>query len=204
MDHAGNIAVADETDRATRLAHAGDQVRMARPVKNDSRYLRWPHAFGLGEPDDVFFRRSIEINHSFRVARPDGDLFHVDVRRMQERPAFGHGHGCDGAGHVLGAKRRAFEWIDRDIDLWPFLGPDLFADEQHGGFVEFALADHDRPVDGQLVELSPHCVDGCLVRRLFNATTAQACRRHRRALGDAHDFDRKNTFQYKTWINGNG
>ena len=42
---------------------------------------------------------------------------------MQERAAVGHGERRDGARHVLGAERGAFERIDRDVDLGALLLP---------------------------------------------------------------------------------
>ena len=156
------------------------------------------HALGLGEPADVVLGRRVEIDDALRIAGADRDLLHVDVGRVQQRAAVGHRHGGDRARHVLGAQRRAFERIDRDVDLRALLGADLLADEQHRRLVELALADHHGAVDRQLVELAPHGVDRRLVGGLLVAAAAQARRRHRRALGDAHDLDREDALQHQT------
>ena len=71
----------------------------------------------LASAADVFAGRRVEIDDALRIAGTDGDLVHVDVGRMQQRAVLGHGHGGDGARHVLGAQRRAFERIDGDVDL---------------------------------------------------------------------------------------
>ena len=140
---------------------------------------------------------------SFGIARADRDLVHIDVGRVEQRAAFRHRHGGDRARHVLGAQRRAFERIDRDVDLRPGFRADLLADEQHRRFVALALADHDRAVDRQLVELAPHGVDGGLVGGLLVAVAAQPRRRHRRAFGHAHDLERQDAFEQKLRWNCN-
>ena len=103
--------------RRAGLAHAGDQVGVARPVEDQRGDLGRLHALGLGEIADVLFGRRVEIDDALRIAGADRDLVHVDVGRVQQRAALGHGHGGDRARHVLGAQRRAFERIDRDVDL---------------------------------------------------------------------------------------
>ena len=112
-------------------------------------------------------------------------------------PLLGYRDRGDGAGHVLGAQRRALQRIDRNVDLEPAFGADLLADEQHRRFVHLAFADHDRAVDRQLVELAPHGVDRGLVGGLFVAAAAQPRRIDRRALGHAHDLERENALQHE-------
>ena len=147
---------------------------MARPIEDQRRDLGRLHAFGLGEAADVLLGRRIEIDHAVGIAGADRDLLHVDVRRVEQRAAFRHRHGGDRARHVLGAQRRAFERIDRDIDLRAVLVADRLADEQHRRLVALALPDHDRAVDRQLVELAPHGVDRRLIGRLLVAAAASA------------------------------
>ena len=161
------------------------------------------HALGLGEIADVLLRRRVEIDHALGIAGADRDLVHVDVGRVEQRAALGHRHGGDRARHVLGAQRRAFERIDRDIDLRPGLAPDLLADEQHRRLVALALADHHGAVDRQLVELAPHGVDRRLVGRLLVAAAAQARGRDRGALGHAHDLERQDALEHLVGLNGN-
>ena len=155
------------------------------------------HALGLGETQDVFVGRRVEIDDALRIAGADRDLVHIDVGRVQQRAVLGHGERGDGARHVLGAQRRAFERIDGDVDLRARLGADLLADEQHRRLVHLALADHDRAVDRQLVEFAPHGVDRGLIGFLFGAAPAQPRRRDRGALGHAHDLDREDALKHR-------
>ena len=84
----------------------------------------------------------------------------------------------------------------------PLLVADLLADEQHRRLVALALADHHGAVDRQLVELAPHGVDRGLVGGLLVAAAAQPRRRHRRALGHAHDLDREDALQHQVRLDG--
>jgi hypothetical protein len=83
---------------------------------------------------------------------------------------------------VLGAERRAFERIERDIDVRPVAGADFLADIEHRRFVALALADHDRAPDGQPVQLRPHCIDRHLIGRLLVAAPAQPAPQRRRRV----------------------
>ena len=78
----------------------------------------------------------------------------------------------------------------------PVLRADLLADEQHRRLVALALADHHGAVDRQLVELAPHGVDRRLVGGLLVAAAAQPRRRHRGALGHAHDLEREDALEH--------
>ena len=168
--------------------HGGDGLRL--------------HALGLGKIVDVFAGRRVEIDDAIGITGADRDLVHVDVRRVQERTLFGHGDGCDGAGHVLGAQSGAFERIDSNVDFEPALGADLLADKQHRRFVQLALADDDGAVDRQFVELAPHGVHGGLVGGFFFSAPAQPRRVDRRTLGHAYDLHRQNALQHHAVRNG--
>ena len=104
---------------APALRQAVDELGMARTVEDQRGDLAGLHALRLGQRVDVFARRQVEIDDARRIARADGDLVHVDVGRIEQPAALGHRHHRDRARHVLGAERRAFERIDRDIDLRP-------------------------------------------------------------------------------------
>ena len=70
-----------------------------------------------------------------------------------------------------------------------------------GRLVALALADHDRAVDRQRVQLAPHRVDRRLVGRLLLAAPAQPRRRDRRALGHADEFERQDALD-DSWLLG--
>ena len=120
MDHAGNVAVADQPDRRACAAHFFDQAGMARPVEDAGGDLRNRHALGLGQVTDVFHRRRIDIDDAVRIAGADGDLFHVDIGRVEQAALFGDRDDGQRIGQVLGADRGAFKRIERDVD---FAGP---------------------------------------------------------------------------------
>ena len=202
MDDPCHVAIGDQADRRAGLAHRLDRLGVAWPVEQDRRDLRRLHAFRLGQRHDVFVSRSIEIDGALRIARPDGDLVHVAVRRVQQRAFIGDRKRGDRTGHILGAQHRPLERIDGDIDFRSRLGADLLADEQHRRLVELALADHHRAVNRQLVELAAHRVDRGLVGGLVLAVAAQPRSRHRGALGDAHDLDGEDALQQLAGLNG--
>ena len=153
-------------------------------------------ALGLGERMDVAPpARRRDRPRRLRIAGADRDLVHVDVGRIEQRAAFRHRHGGDRARHVLGAQRRALERIDGDVDLRAVAAADLLADEQHRRLVALALADHDRAVDRQPVQLAPHGVDRRLVGGLLVAAPAPLRGGDRGALGDAHDLEREDAVQ---------
>ena len=81
-------------------------------------------------------------------------------------------------------------------------GADLLADEQHRRLVEFALPDHHRAVDRQVVQLAPHGIDRRLIGAVLVATPPQACRIDRRALGHPHNLERENALKNETVRNG--
>jgi hypothetical protein len=109
---------------------------------------------------------------------------------VQEGAVLRHGERGDGARHVLGAERRAFERIDRDVHLGSGSGADFLADEQHRRFVHLAFADHHGAVDGKRAQLAAHGIDRGLIRHLFRAAAAQPRCGHGGLLRYPHDFER--------------
>ncbi len=122
----------------------------------------------------------IEIDEPGGIPAADRDLVHVGVRRMQQAAALGHREHGERIRHRLGAKRRPFQRIERNVDLRSLAGADLFADEEHRRLIALAFADDDGAVDVEPVQLRAHCVDSRLVRRLFVAASRQKRRKHRR------------------------
>ena len=120
------------------------------------------NTLGLGEIEDIFFRRRVKIDLALGVAGTDRDLLHVAVGRVEQRACFGQRQRCNRARHVGSAKVGAFERVDRDVDHRAVPVDNPFADEADRRFVEFAFADHHSAIDWKIVELSPHRVDGSL------------------------------------------
>ena len=131
-----------------------------------------------------------------RIARADGDLVHVDVGRVEEAALLGDG---DHGERVRAGSWRRWSCLRADRARCRPSGPSPVPTSspmiEHRRLVALALADHHRAVDRQPVELAPHGVDRGLVGGLLVAAAAQPRRRDRRALGDAHEFQRQDAVE---------
>ena len=195
MDHTGNVAIADQADRGADRPDFLDQPAMARAIENAGGDLGDVDALGLGERGQILLRAFRQRDDAGRIARPDGDLFHIDVRHLQEAAFRRHGEHRDGVRQVLGADRLAFERVERDVDRRPLARADAFADEQGRRLAFLALADDDGAVDRQSVEFAAHGVDGSLIGGLFVAAPAQPGCRDRRMFSHARQFEREGAIQ---------
>lgn len=203
MDDAGNVAVGNQANSRTGGADRIDDIGVARTIQHQRSDRRRMNILCAGETADVLGWRCVEIDHVFRITRTNRNFLHIDVRRIQKRAALRHRHGRNRARHVLGAKGRALERVDSDINFRTGVGADLFADEQHRRFVALTLANHHRTLDWNLVEFAPHGVHRSLVGSLFVAVAPEPRGGHRSALSHANDFECENAFQQKLRRNGN-
>ena len=105
-----------------------------------------------------------------------------------------HGHYSNRTGHIFGAQSCAFQRINRNINLGASARANLFTNEQHGGFIALALANHNRAINGQTIEFSAHRINSRLISRLFIPTSAQTGCRHSRTLSHTHQFKGENAF----------
>ena len=170
---------------------------MARPVEDAGGDLRGGHALGLGEARDILLRRAVEIDGVLGIAAADRDLVHIGVGRMQQAAPLRHRHAGDRVGHRLGAQRRAFQRIERDVDRPLVSAADLLADIEHRRLVALALADDDETVDiGDRIERLAHGIDRRLVGRLLIAPAPPARRGDRRGFGDAGDLDGEHAVEH--------
>ncbi len=147
--------------------------------------------FGLREVLQVFGRCCVEIDDVVRQAAADRNLVHVDIGRIQKAAVIGHRQHRQRVAAALCGDRRAFKRVERDVDLRPVTGADLFADIQHRRLVALAFADHHGAVDREAVQPGAHRIDRRLVGRLFVAAPHQPRRRQRRQFGDAHNLERE-------------
>ena len=154
-------------------------------------------ALGLGQRRHILGRRAVEADGARRIARPDRQLFHVDVGRVEQAPGFGDRQHRQRVGAGLGGDGGAFQRIERDVDLGAgaLLGPDLFADIEHRRFVALALADHHGAIHRQLVQRRAHRFDRRRIGRLFIAPPDQAGGGDRRRFGHAHHLEDKNAVE---------
>ena len=94
--------------------------------------------------------------------------------------------------------RRAFQRIERDVDLRPgsLRAADLLADIEHRRLVALALADHHGAVDLERVERLAHRFDCGSVGGLFVAPPDQLRRGDRGCLGHADEFEDEDAIEH--------
>ena len=165
---------------------------MARPVQADHRHVAHFPFQGFGHPGQVFLDRSVNVDTALGPGS-DGNFFHIHVRRVEQASLRGDGNHGNGAALSLGDKVGPFDGIDGNIHFIP-AGPDLFPDIQHRGFVQFAFADDNRPVDVDRVKHAAHGVDSQLIRAvLIPAPDAAGCG-DSRLFRDPYEFHGKFPF----------
>ena len=147
----------------------------------------------------MFFRltcdRRIELDRVL-ARRSDDDLLHVAVGSVQQPALFRGRKHRDRARRTGRAQVRAFQRIDRDIDMRNFLpvgesSSDLLADIEHRRLVALALADDDGSVHGNRVHGFAHGLGRHLVAQLSVALPHGARRFDGRVLYHAQEFERQ-------------
>ena len=167
---------------------------MARAIQHADDQLVRAHTLGGGDRLDVFCRALVEADDAFGIARPHGQLVHIDIGRVQEVAFFGDRQHGQRVLTSLGGDCRAFERIKRDVDLGALADgtADLFADKQHRRLVALALADDHGAVHVQLIERGAHRFDSGGIGCLFIATTDKAGGGDGGRLGYADHFENEN------------
>ena len=189
-DDAGNIAVTDQHDTRAGLAHLGDQFLVAVAVEDAGHQVRHLALLGLGKFAQVLADRCVEIDHAVGQTAADGDLVHVDVRRVQEIAVFGQCHDGERAGAALGGECGAFQRIDGDVH-WRSAGADRLTDIEHRCLIHLAFADHHGAGDSDLVKSAAHGLDCGAVGFVLLAEADPARGGKCCGLGDAHEFEGK-------------
>jgi len=78
--------------------------------------------FRARQPDRILASISIEIDNAGLIARTDRQLFHVEIRCLQQRPARRRRHHRQRIRHRLRRQRRALKRLERDAPVrspWP-------------------------------------------------------------------------------------
>ncbi len=120
VDHAGDIAVADQAERCARRPHLLDQLGVARPVEDADGDLADRHALcASASALRLSAGDASRSTRPFGKARADGDLVHIDGRHLEQTAALGDGEHRERVGQRLGAERGALDRIDGEIDLGP-------------------------------------------------------------------------------------
>src|SRR5207247_5671534 len=156
-DAGREVTVADQLDACAGLADVGDQLLVARAVEDDDDQVLDVAPERAGDRFQVRLDRRVDVDRPLG-RRPDDDLLHVAVGRVQEAALVGGGEDGDRVVGAGGAEVRPLERIDGDVDLHVIgaAAPDLLADEEHGRLVALAFADDDRAAHGDRIHLLAH------------------------------------------------
>src|ERR671910_2375428 len=151
-DGSGDVAVLDQLDPSAGGADLLDQVVVPGPLEDDRRDVADPPSKGLRDRLDVLPDGPPEVDVP-TCDRPDRHLSHVHVRKGLERSGLADRDHRHGSAAAAGDDAAPLERIDRQLDLG---SPGA---ESHAGLEPFALAggaDHDRSVDGKLLQRLEH------------------------------------------------
>ena len=166
---------------------------MAWAVKDaDNQFMR-RHAFFGGDRGNIFRNSFVQIDDVWRIARPDGDLVHVDIGGVEQIALFGHGEHGQRVRASLCCNGGAFQRIKGDINFWASANgrANLFTDKQHRRFVPLAFANDHGAVHIQLVQGGAHRFDGGGIRCLLIATSDQFRRCDSCSFRHPHHFQNK-------------
>jgi hypothetical protein len=180
-DGSGHVAVLDQLDASACCPDLLDQVVVTRPVEHDRRYVVDHPTERVRDGADVVADRLLQVDRAARL-RADGHLAHVHVRQPLERARVAHGDHRHRAVAAARDDAAALERVEREVDLLP-----ADADFRARGEL-LALdvrADHDGPVDRQLVERETHRGRGVRLGGLLLGAAEPARAGEGRALGHA-------------------
>jgi len=151
------------------------------------------------QPDrpQVLVHRRVEADVVLR-ARADDQLVHVEIGGVQQPSRRRRGKDGDRVGRADRAQVRAFQRIDRDVDLRQRDGgaalervghAHLLADVQHRRRVALALADHDGAVDRHRIHRAAHRFDRGVVRAMAIALAHGVRAGNGGLFDDAQEFE---------------
>src|SRR4051812_22437154 len=195
-DTGRQVTVADQSDPRAGRADIGDQLLVPRTIEHDDDEVLDVAAERLRDRGEVFRRRRVKADGGLR-ARADDQLFHVEIRRMEQPALARRGEHRDGVGFAGGAKIRPLERIDRDLhggQRAPWKLParrhtDLLTDVEHRRLVALPFPDDDGAVDRHGVERFAHRLDGGLIRLVTIALAHRVRTGDRRLLDDAQEVE---------------
>src|SRR5256714_1295838 len=190
----GEVAVADEPDARARLTHVLYELPVARAVEDDDGQVFDVAAKPARDGLEVVLDGRVNVNRAAR-RRPDDDLVHVDVGRVQEPAALGGGEHRVGVVRARAAGVCALGRVNGDFNVGEVFGvrvvvvarADLLADEEHGCLVALALADDDATAHRHDVHLLAHRLYGHVVGVLAVALPHRPRRSDGRGLAYAQE-----------------
>src|SRR5688500_11400385 len=177
------IPVRYEPDTGTRRADIGYQLLVPRTIETDDRQIIYVASQTPRDVPQIVFDRCINI-HSTAGRRPDHDLVHVDIGRVEQPSALGRGQYRDRVVCTEGTEVSSLEWIDRDVDLWKFqpsfvregAAADFLPDVDHQSLSALTCTDHDAAAHRYRIHNLAHRFDGYMVR-VFAIALAHRFRR---------------------------
>src|SRR6267143_2274185 len=195
------VAVADQPDARPRRANIRDNLFVPRPVQNHHHEILNISLQPLCDRLQVVGHRSIQVDRPL-ARRPHHQLFHVQVRRMQQAAAVAggqHGDSVCGSGR---AEVGSFQRIHGDVHLRKQglrrvrRQAHFFSDVQHWRFVPLAFANHDRAVDLHRVHRLAHRFYGHFIRVIPVAVSHRARRRNRGVFHHAQKIQAQLFFHF--------
>ena len=157
-----------------------DQVVMARPVQDERRDVERLAPEALGDVADVVRDGPVEVDHG-AGARPDCDRAHVHIGQVPQRPLWRGGEHRHRADTASRDDTPTLDRVEREVDALA-AGADPAVRRQR---LARPGADHDSPVDRQLVQGRAHPVRRGILRRLLVGAAEPARAGERRPLGRA-------------------
>ncbi len=109
------IAIANQANARAHGTNFADQFLVAIAIEDHHNQVFDVAVEPLRDGLEVVGDRCIKI-HRTLAGRSDDNLFHVQIRSVQQSAALAGGENGDGIRCPRRAKIRAFKWIDGDID----------------------------------------------------------------------------------------
>ena len=163
-----NVTVGNGLDASAGGADFSDQILVTGTIHHHDVELVDGETQAFTEDLDVFSGRLADV-HLALSSRRCSQLLHVEVGGVEQTTTVGSSENSHGATLVESTKVGAFTRVNSEIHSRPGAGADLFSDVEHGGFVTFALANHDAALHLDLVHTLAHGIDGQCIRFILQA-----------------------------------
>ena len=176
------------------------ELLVTRPVEHDDDEIVDVAAEAPGDRLQVVRTGASRLTWSFD-ARPDDELLHVEVGRVQQAALLGRGQHGDGIRRAGRAEVRAFERIDGDVDLretdhaealdrlWRVTRPTFSPMYSIGASSRSPSPMTIVPSIGTAVHDLAHRLDGDLIGLVAVALSHRVRARDRRLLDDAEELE---------------
>src|SRR5438132_11090016 len=163
------VAIPTQPDARPGGSNVIDEFFVARAVEDDHHQVFHIAVQAPGNRAQVVRYRRIQFDRAF-TRRPHDDLFHVNVRRVEQSSLLAGGQYGNGVGRSGGAEVGALERVHSDIHRRVvvfrvvYRRADLFADVQHGGCVPLPFANNDGAIHRHRIHHLAHGLHRYLIR----------------------------------------